>query len=470
MTDLVVIIGAGPAGLTAAYALCRKGLQPLVLEKTNQVGGLARTEVSGDFRFDIGGHRFFTKIEEINSLWSEVLGSELLRVKRLSRIFLNGRFLEYPLSIPNVLRNLGVLESLLILASYGKARLFPIREEENFEQWVTNRFGERLYRTFFKTYTEKVWGIPCSEIRADWAAQRIKGLSLFQAVKNALFSSSGPKTLIRDFRYPRLGPGQMWEKIQDGVNEAGGRVEKGSAVHTLDHSGNRVRRLGFLCRGRERSLDIDQVLSTMPLPQLVRSLCPSAPQEILQAAAQLRYRDFIIVVLIMNQRTLFPDNWIYVHSSDVRVGRIQNFQNWSAALVGNPDKTSLGMEYFCTSGDELWDLDDDALTELAKKEIGSLGLAQADLVEDAFVIRQKQAYPVYDADYRTHLDVIRRYLSRFSNLQTLGRNGLHRYNNQDHSMLCALYAVENLFGASHGLWAVNTERSYHEDYELTRTK
>jgi protoporphyrinogen oxidase len=458
----VVVIGAGPAGLTAAYELVKRGLHPIVLEQSDQVGGIARTEVYKGYRFDIGGHRFFTKVEIVQQLWQEVLGDEFIKVPRLSRIYYNGGFFNYPLEIKDTLRQLGLRESAKILLSYAKIKVLPCKQEETLEEWVTNRFGRRLFQTFFKTYTEKVWGIECDKIGADWAAQRIKGLSLRTAVMNALFSVNNTKTLIKEFDYPRLGPGMMWERFQEKVNAKGGDVRLNSGVVKVKREGDRITSIVVRQDNTTTELPLDHLISSMPVTALVQRLDPPAPPEVLAASRSLSYRAFIIVPIIIDRADLFPDNWIYVHSPSVQVGRIQNFKNWSPAMVPDASKTCLGMEYFCDEGDALWNLSDAELIELATREVSILGLAPVGSVEDGVVIRQPKAYPVYDRDYRTHLEVIQNYLARFENLQTTGRNGMHRYNNQDHSMLTGVLAVRNLFGESHDLWEVNTERSYHE--------
>lgn len=460
----VVVIGAGPAGLTAAYHLVKHGIKPIVLEQSDKVGGISRTEKYKGYHFDIGGHRFFTKVQEVQDLWYEVLEHDFIKTPRMSRIYYQGKFFQYPLSAFDTLQKLGISESFLIIWSYLEAKRRPLPVEENLEQWVTNRFGERLYKTFFKTYTEKVWGIPCTQIQAEWAAQRIKGLSVKTAVINALFGKNDTKTLIKEFDYPRLGPGMMWERFAEKIQEAGGEVHLNTKVLGMERQGKRITKV--IAQRDDNLIQIEgqNFISSMPLNLLVQKMNPSVPDEVVEAANGLKYRDFLIVSLIIDAPDLFPDNWIYIHASEVKVGRIQNFKNWSAAMVPDASKTCLGMEYFCNIGDPLWSKTDAELIELAKQELGKLGLANGAKVEDGVVIRQPKAYPVYDRDYRQHLDVIQNYLQGFENLQTTGRNGMHRYNNQDHSMLTALLAAKNLLGEQHDLWEVNTERSYHEDF------
>ncbi|MBA3342523.1 MAG: NAD(P)/FAD-dependent oxidoreductase [Gemmatimonadaceae bacterium] len=468
--DRVVICGAGPAGLTAAYLLAKQGYAVTVLEADNIVGGISRTARYKDFRFDIGGHRFFTKIPAVQALWEELLGDEFIDVPRLSRIVYNGKFFFYPLKAANALSGLGLRQALMIVLSYVRARMSPHPVEENLEQWVTNRFGDRLYRIFFKTYTEKVWGLPCTEIRAEWAAQRIQGLSLARAILSATsLNRRAPaiKTLIEEFKYPRLGPGQMWEKCAERVAELGGRVHLHHRVIGLETDGSRV--IAARVAGpesRESRLEAEHFITTMPLRSLVRALGPGKPAEAGAAAEGLAYRDFILVALILDRDSLFPDNWIYVHTPGVKVGRIQNFNNWSAAMVPHAGKTCIGMEYFCFEGDGLWESRDEDLIRLASEELAELGLAPGARVEDGSVVRMPKAYPIYDSTYRDNLDVIRRYLDPIANLHTVGRNGMHKYNNQDHSMYTAMLAVENMNGANHDLWEVNTDLEYHEEQRV----
>ena len=465
----VVIVGAGPAGLTAAYELCKAGVRSVVLEKSETVGGLARTVNRGGYHFDIGGHRFFTKVKAVEDIWREVLSNdEFLRRPRLSRIYYDKKFFPYPLRAFKTLFYLGPWNSLLILLSYLRARLRPLREE-NFEQWVTNRFGRRLFRIFFKTYTEKVWGIPCDEISAEWAAQRIKGLSLASAVKD-IFLKVSPrekkkviKTLVGEFDYPKLGPGMMWQRMAEMVARKGCEISLGAGVERILWSEGRVDAVEVSARGRTETLRGSDFISSMPIRELVRKLSPPPPAEVSEAADNLHYRDFIIVALVVNRPEVFPDNWIYVHDPEVRLGRIQNFKNWSPDMVPDPSKTCLGLEYFCFEGDGLWTMPDAEMVALAKKELAALGLAAPSEVEDGVVVRVPKAYPVYDSGYKHSLSVVRSFLGGLGNLQLVGRNGMHKYNNQDHSMLTAMLAVENILGARHDLWEVNAEQEYHEE-------
>ncbi len=466
----VVIIGAGPAGLTAAWELVRRGIKVTVLEKYHLVGGIARTECYKDYYFDIGGHRFFTKVDQVNRLWQEWLGQDFLLRPRVSRIYYAGKFYDYPLKAFNALRNMGLWRSFLILLSYLQYKLFPYRVEETFEQWVTNRFGKRLFEIFFKTYTEKVWGIPTSEIRAEWAAQRIKGLSLFSAMRNAIFRPHNEqiKTLIEEFHYPKRGPGMMWERVVELVEARGGKVIKCADAVKVKREGARVMGVEAVVAGAPQFFPATEVINSAPLTELIAKIDPPPPLEIAAAVKHLSYRDFLSVVLIVDQPDLFPDNWIYIHSPEVKVGRIQNFANWSPFMVPDPATSSLGLEYFCTEGDALWNMSDADLLELGKREMAQIGLTRNAKVIDGTVVRQLKAYPVYDSVYVEHLEKLKRYLAGLSNLQTVGRNGLHKYNNQDHSMLTAIYAVENLLGlGQHDLWEVNTERSYHEEVRVS---
>jgi protoporphyrinogen oxidase len=468
--DKTVIIGAGPAGLTAAYQLAKTDHTRItVLEADDIVGGISRTAQYNGFRFDIGGHRFFTKIEPVEALWHEILGEDFISVPRLSRIYYNGKFFNYPLKPSNALLGLGPINAALIVLSYLWWHYKPYPTEDNFEQWVTNRFGRRLYRTFFKTYTEKVWGIPCTEIRAEWAAQRIQGLSLARAILAASPINKRPnaiKSLIHRFQYPRLGPGQMWEACRDRVVSAGHPVLLRHYVDRIDVLGGRATAVHVRTPDGDRTYPADHVISTMPIRSLVRAISPAVPPEIRSAGEGLKYRDFIAVALMLKRDRLFPDNWIYIHTPGVKVGRIQNFNNWSAAMVPVPGMTCLGMEYFCFKGDGLWESRDEDLIAQAARELETLGLAKLADVVDGKVIRMPKAYPIYDGDYRRHLDTVRAFIDPISNLHTVGRNGMHKYNNQDHSMLAAMMAVWNMQGASHDVWNINVDFDYHEEQKI----
>jgi protoporphyrinogen oxidase len=458
-----VVIGGGPAGLTAGYLLAKKGRRVLVFEAEDQVGGLAKTVVDPDgYRFDLGGHRFFTKCAEVNDLWLEIMGDEFLMRPRMSRIFWRGRYLDYPLKGTDVIKKLGPVELTRCLASYAAARLRRKGPEDTFEQWVVNRFGWRLYSHFFKSYTEKVWGVPTTEIRAEWAAQRIKGLSFFSAAKAAFMGNKGNKikSLIDAFQYPRYGPGQMWEKMTARIEELGGEVRLRTPVERLEVADGEV---VAVHAGGER-IEPEHVISSLPLRATVGIASPAPRAEVQEAAQGLRYRDFLTVALVLDGEDLFPDNWIYIHEEGVKVGRIQNYRSWSEWMVPDPDKACVGLEYFAFKGDELWTMDDDALVELAKAELHQLGLARPEQVRRGYVVRVPMAYPMYDRDYAERVATIRSFLDPIANLQQVGRNGLHRYNNSDHSMLSAMRAVDNAVdGTDHDIWAVNVESVYHEE-------
>ena len=469
----VAVIGGGPAGLTAAYELHRLGskMVPIVFEGDKIVGGIARTESHRGFRFDIGGHRFFTKVPEVERMWHEVLTDDFIVRPRLSRIYYRGKFFDYPLKFFNALTNIGLIESVRIVLSYFRWKIWPSKKEDNFEEWVINRFGRRLYEHFFKSYTQKVWGIPPTQIRADWAAQRIKNLSLFKAVWNSISGANDTASLIEEFHYPRLGPGMMWEAVQKFLEDRGGEVHMQTMVERVIRDGNRV--TGIEVRGpdgEKRVVEADHFVNTMALRDLVERMDPPPPQEVIDAAAKLKYRDFLIVTLILDHPDPFPDNWVYVHSPEISVGRIQNFRAWSPEMVPEDDKSCIGMEYFCNIGDPLWEMNRDELVALAAKELGILGLAPEKSAVDGAIIRQPKAYPVYDEEYQGSLDVISGWINSLENFHTCGRNGLHRYNNQDHSMLTAMLVADNILGAEHDVWNVNVERSYHEEFQISDKK
>ena len=470
-------MGAGPAGLTAAYELLKHDVPLTVLEKDpKQVGGLARTAEHNGYRFDIGGHRFFSKNEEVEGLWTEILGSEMLTRGRLSRIYYRGKFYAYPIKAFNALWNLGPIEALRCVASYARARLQPIKDPRSLEEWVRNQFGWRLYSIFFKTYTEKVWGISTKELSADWAAQRIKSLDLWLVIRSALLPHGRPTkrgevvtTLIDSFRYPRQGPGQMWERVADLCREKGYPVLFGRSIAKVNHHRGRVRSVVVGApSGATEEHQGTEFISSIPIRELVARLDPPAPAAVRHAADSLSYRDFITVALMIDRGEVFPDNWIYIHDPSVRVGRIQNFKNWSPAMVPDQSKTCLGLEYFCFEGDGLWTMDDAALVDLATNELAQLGICSPREVFDGVVVRQQKAYPVYDDAYQSHVEVVRDYLrSELENLHLVGRNGMHKYNNQDHSMMTALLVARNIAtGSALDPWKVNADAVYHEDIRV----
>jgi protoporphyrinogen oxidase len=471
----VAIIGAGPAGLTAAYLLSKKGYDVTVIEKDERyVGGISRTVEVDGYRFDIGGHRFFSKSKEVVDLWNEILPDDFIQRPRMSRIYYEGKFYSYPLRAFEALFNLGIVRSTLCMASYVKAKAFPNKQVRSFEDWTTNQFGWKLYSIFFKTYTEKVWGMPCNEMSSDWAAQRIKGLSLGAAVLDGLKRSLGlnkkpndgmeTKTLLETFRYPRLGPGMMWDAARDFVVAKGNQVLMGHSFKQLakDGDGN-WRMTATKADGGEAVIRARHVISSAPMRELAARIHP-LPACSLQAD-NLRYRDFLTVAVMIKSDDLFPDNWIYIHDSKVKVGRIQNFRSWSPEMVPDPSVACVGLEYFCFEGDGLWSSSDADLVELAKKELAILGLVDPKDVIRGAVVRQEKAYPVYDDAYAANVEAMRHELeSRYPTLHMVGRNGMHRYNNQDHAMMTAMLTVENIEANAriYNIWNVNEDAEYHE--------
>jgi len=463
----VVIIGAGPAGLTAAYELGRTGRRATVLESDDVVGGISRTVERDGWRFDIGGHRFFTKVAAVEDFWHEVLPDEDFMLRpRKSRIYYRGKFYDYPLKASNALSNLGVIEAVRCVASYVWARIRPPKRQDMYEGWLAARFGWRLYHHFFKTYTEKVWGHPPAEMPADWAAQRVKNLSLATAVVNALLPKRNQKditSLIEEFQYPRLGPGMMWERCRDLVEEQGTKVMMNTRVARIRHSGGRALSVIAETEGASTEYHASAVISSMPINELVRAFDPPVDDDVRRAADDLYYRDFLTVALVVPDSAVpWDDNWIYIHDPTVKTMRIQNFGSWSPFLV-KEGRNVLGLEYTVEVGDDDWDAPDAELIQRGAEELGRLGLLDPSQVETGYVVRMPKAYPYYDVDYAANVDRIRAWLAEHaSNVFPIGRNGMHRYNNQDHSMYTAMLTVENLFGASHDVWSVNVEEEYHE--------
>jgi protoporphyrinogen oxidase len=474
MQSEVVIIGAGPAGLTAAYLLAKENIAVTVIESDpTYVGGIARTVVYKGYCFDIGGHRFFSKSKEVEDFWTEMLPNDMLIRPRTSRIFYKGKFFSYPLKILDVLPKLGIIESAFCFLSYLKARIKPVKNPINFTDWVTNHFGKRLFSIFFKTYTEKVWGMHCDDISADWAAQRIQGLSLFSAIINAIVpqrksKSSVIKTLIDSFRYPRKGPGMLWEACARKIQELNGKIEMGSQVTQCAYDEtHQVWNVSYTnADGKIHDLNAKHVISSAPIKELITDcLKPELPSTALQAASQLKYRDFLIVILILKDKKQFDDNWIYIHDPSVDVGRIQNFKSWSPDMVPDPDMCCYGMEYFCFENDGIWAATDEDLIKKATRELAQIGLANPEDILDGHVVRQVKAYPVYDEDYKQHVNVIQKELeTRHPSLHLIGRNGMHKYNNQDHAMMTAMLTVKNILAGKNefNVWNVNQDAEYIE--------
>lgn len=472
----VLVVGAGPAGLTAAYSLLKKtgdGISVAVLEENPvYVGGISRTEGKNGYLFDIGGHRFFSKAKEVEDFWREVLPDDFLERPRTSRIYYGGKFYSYPLRAFEALGNLGLFQSAVCVLSYLYARLFPTQSPKTFHAWVANNFGERLYRIFFKTYTEKVWGMDCDEISADWAAQRIKGLSLFTAAWQAVRKSLGVghsgktiKTLIESFRYPRRGPGMMWEAVASQMKAMGGQLHMGVAARQFqwNKDAGRWTVSAQAQDGQSRVWRARHVISSAPMREVVMSVEPRP--RCADQVAHLRYRDFLTVAIMLKSPPMFDDNWIYIHDESVKVGRIQNYSSWSPEMVPDASTGCLGLEYFCFEGDGLWDAPDSELVTLAIKELSALKLATADQVIDGCVVRQKKAYPVYDAIYKDIVESVREeFATQYPTLHFVGRNGMHKYNNQDHAMMTAMLTAENIIAASsvYDVWAVNEDAEYHE--------
>ena len=471
----VAIIGAGPAGLTAGYLLTKAGYSVAIIEKDPvYVGGISRTVEHDGFRFDIGGHRFFSRSKEVVDLWNEILPDDFIERPRMSRIYYEGKFYSYPLRAFEALGNLGILRSALCMMSFAKAKLLPARNVKSFEDWTVNAFGRKLYSIFFKTYTEKVWGMPCDAMSADWAAQRIKGLSLWGAVVDGLKRSLGlnkvpndgmqTKTLLESFRYPRLGPGMMWDAARDRIVERGGQVLMGHALRQLTFNAATQRWTVAATHGDGGvAINAAHVISSAPMRELASRLHPLPAT--LPEAANLKYRDFLTVALMIRSPDLFPDNWIYIHDPKVKVGRIQNFRSWSPEMVPDPAIACVGLEYFCFEGDGLWSSSDEELIALATAEMAALGLCDPAHVEGGAVVRQEKAYPVYDEDYAQNVDMLRRELeARYPSLHCVGRNGMHRYNNQDHAMMTAMLTVRNIQAGArvYDIWGVNEDAEYHE--------
>lgn len=463
----ILVFGAGPAGLACALEVSRHGGHVRVIERENRVGGLCRTVCRNGNYFDIGGHRFFSKVEEINQLWRDILKEDALTVQRSSQIFFRKKYYHYPLNLLNVLSNMGLWQSFLCLISYLRALIFKNGEESTFEGWVTNRFGKRLYQIFFKTYTEKVWGIPCAQLSADWAVQRIRGMSLKRAVVDALFKNQSKKvkSFLKTFLYPTYGPGLFCDKLKKATEKLGAVYDLDSDLVSLVHQNQKIERAVIKTNSGEiNNCFADVYVSSIPITVLIQKLTPEPPVEVMAAASRLRFRSFMVVNIVLNQKDIFNDNWIYIHSPEVRMGRIQNYKNWSHYMVKDLSTTTLGLEYFVTEGDALWNLSSEQMIDFSMNELETLGIARRNHLIDAFVIRVPKVYPVYDGGYKENLEIIKHYLNGFQNLQIVGRCGMFRYDNSDHALLSGLYAGRNIYGACHNLWEINVEDEYHEEF------
>ncbi len=474
----VVIIGAGPAGLTAAYQLGKAGHTATVLESDDVVGGISRTVVADGYRFDIGGHRFFTKVAEVENLWHEILPDEDFMLRpRSSRIYYQGKFFDYPLKPVKALRTLGVVEAIRCALSFLWVRVRPPKDQSTLEGYVAANYGWRLYEHFFKTYSTKVWAVPPSEISADWGAQRIKGMTLWGAVWEpikARFATQRDKSkqvtsLIEEFQYPKLGPGMMWERCTELVQDQGSKVVFGARVSTVARDEHRAVSVTTTDgSGGMTTYPADHVISSMPMPALLRAMDPPPPDEVLAAADALSFRDFLSVALVVPaEKVAWTDNWLYIHDASVKTMRVQNFGSWSPHLVKD-GRNVLGLEYTVNEGDEWWSADDAELVSKGVAELESMGLMHSADVEAGYVVRMPKAYPVYDEGYQRNVGVLRAWLEQHTpNVHPVGRNGMHRYNNQDHSMYTAMLTVENILGAHHDIWSVNVEEEYHEEGSTT---
>lgn len=465
----ILIIGAGPAGLTAAWEAEKQGVKTLILESDSVVGGISRTVERNGWKFDIGGHRFFTKVDEVYDIWDEILGKEdfLLR-PRSSRIYYNKKFFDYPLKPFNALSNLGVFEAIRCVISYIFIKIKPPKNQDNFETWVVSRFGWRLYNIFFKTYTEKVWGVKADKIGADWAAQRIKSLSLGKAIINAFKGNNSGEvitTLIDKFKYPKYGPGMMWETAQRKLQEKNHTIIFNSKVTDIQKLEN-----GYtVTTNNGDKYNCKFILSSMPLAHLPKVLNENFDDSIIDAGRALKFRDFLTVALVVDEEYSFPDNWIYIHDPDVRVGRVQNYGSWSPYLVKD-GKTCLGLEYFVNINDEMWNMEDADLIELGKKELENLQLVKKNVIQEGYVFRMPKAYPVYDLNYGKNVEKIATWLeNNHKNIFPIGRNGMHKYNNQDHSMMTAVKSVRNIFGEKNNIWSINVDDDYHEEVNTGRS-
>ncbi len=454
----IIIIGAGPAGLAAGLKLAENGRKCLIVEMADSVGGISKTIEKDGFRFDLGGHRFFTNNSTVNNLWKKTLGDKFIKRRRKSRIFYNNSFFNYPISISDTIKKLGLFETFKIGASYLQARITPRKNTKDLESWLCNLFGKQLFKHFFKSYTEKVWGVPCKNISSDWGAQRIKGLNLVSVIKNALNIGSGKiKTLIDEFDYPLLGPGQMYEKMGDNFKKKGGTILTTATVKTILYKDKNAHTVIIKTNNGDIEINCQHIISSMPFTELITSLSPPLPSPCLALNNNLNYRSFITVNLFINSKKTIPDTWLYIHDPKYSIGRVQCFKNWSPKMVPDDNKSSLGCEFFVTEGDELWNMPEEEIVKIAKNEICQLGIIDKSLIYDGFAVKVAKAYPVFDLNYVENISKIRLYLDKITNIQPIGRYGMFKYNNMDHSILTGIMAAENILGENHDIWKISLD-------------
>lgn len=465
------ILGAGPAGLGAALELVNHGVNNVVIvDRNSTVGGLARTESFDGSRFDVGPHRFFTKNAEINSIWHDTLGADFRPIQRLTRIYYKNKFFNYPIKASDTIAKLGINESLHAVLSYISSKLKPSGEGDSYEDWIVKKFGRKLYETFFKTYTEKVWGIPCREISAEWAAQRIKGLDILQVLKSALLiSSSTPKSLVEEFDYPVYGAGQMYEAMAEEIEKGGVDILLDSSVISIQHLRHRIQSISVRSStGETYSIEAQQYFSSIPITQFFKMLTPIEHEGIIQAASDLYYRDHITVNLLVDGDNLFPDQWIYVHSPEVQMARLVNYNNFSKQMAGRKGKSALSVEYFVFQHESLWQMSDEDLKALACEELERLNLVKKERVDQAWVVRETESYPTYYLGFKEPYHILKKRMNQFDNLYPIGRGGLYKYNNQDHSLYSGMLATRNFLklpGSPFNLWNINIDAEYHESGE-----
>lgn len=468
----IIILGAGPAGLSCAYEHVKRNRKGLILDKNSIVGGLSRTELYRGYRFDVGPHRFFTKNDEIDRLWHEVGGDEIIRVPRLTRILYRGKFFEYPLKPFQALFGLGIMTSLKAFFSYVAAQLKPKKEKLiSFEDWVVEKFGRKLYSIFFKTYTEKVWGIPCSQIGSEWAAQRIKGLSLTEVIRNAFCGQQKNKSkkitsLVDEFSYPKHGAGRVYEKMRDHITQHGFEVHTSETVERIEFIDGTYFLQTRTNDGQIHAYSCNALFSSIPLTEFILKLQPSVPSAVIEAARALYYRDHITVNLILDAPAPFPDNWIYVHSPEVRMARICEYGNFSKEMLANSGHSALSIEYFCFAHDDLWQMKDEELINFAVQEMKTVGLLKSEIPVDGFVVREKDSYPAYYIGHRDHFEQLKNFVSELPSLWMIGRGGMYKYNNQDHSMLSGILAARAYDGEQVDLWEINSDENYLEEKQL----